>query len=78
MYLYESKLLEARRTSVDGTTGQLDGTRLSRRLLKIFFTVAERRRGTISYSLSSGLVALDETILNSIIGWYLKSCQDLV
>ena len=70
MYLNERTLLEARRTSVDYRTGQVDGTRLSRRLLKIFFTLPERRMGSVAKSPAPGLVALNQTIVNSIIGWY--------
>ena len=70
VYLYERGLIQARRTSVDHRTGQIDGTRLSRRLLQIFFTLQERRLGSIAKSPVAGLITLNATIIDSIVGWY--------
>ncbi|KAK7467906.1 hypothetical protein BaRGS_00036859, partial [Batillaria attramentaria] len=66
VYLYESQLQDAVYASRSNRV-PCDGTRLARRLLHVFFTVEERRVGSISDTPKPGLVRLDKTVVDAIL-----------
>ena len=67
VYLYDDELQPIRKSCFLKIGKPLDGKKMARKLLGIFFTRKQLKRGTLSTSPKSGLVRLDNRIIEAII-----------